>query len=87
MLSQTTPYVEGGQTAHENGHSHCPVCDHPFSSALAIFGLGLGAGVLVGTMLLGPSRQRDEKAIRRSAENLLDALANIIPESVSKRMS
>ncbi len=83
MSSEATPHAEGGQTAG-SGRSRCSLCEHPLSSALAVFGLGLGTGVLLGTALFGSPRHRTDRAARRSAQDLFDALASIVPEYVSK---
>ena len=69
------------------------VSDYPLSSVLVIFGIGLGAGVVLGNFLSGPvpSRpslgRRTEQAAEQFGRQMLDAMAGVLPASVAKHIS
>ena len=69
------------------------VSDHPLSSVLVVFGLGLGIGVAVGCILGGPVLprpslgQRAERAAGHVGRQMLDSIAGILPQSLSKHIS
>lgn len=69
------------------------VSDYPLSSVLLVFGIGLGVGVAVGSILGAPimSRpslgQRTELAAEKLGRQMLDAIASVLPESLAKHIS
>ena len=79
--------------AHAVAKSEGLVSNYPLSSVLVVFGLGLGVGVAVGSMLGGPvvSRpslgQRTELAAEKLGRQMLDAIAGVLPESLAKHIS
>ena len=68
------------------------VSDYPLSAVLLVFGVGLGVGVALGSMLIGPVAphpsfvQRTERAAEKVGRQVLDAIAGVLPESLSKHM-
>ncbi len=86
-LSKGTPMVPA-ITASEGLVSH-----YPLSSVLVVFGVGLGVGVALGNLLGGPSQsrpslgQRTELAAEKLGRQMLEAIAGVLPESLSKHIS
>lgn len=66
------------------------VSDYPLSSVLVVFGVGLGIGVALGAILGGPAApppslaKRTELAAEKVGRQMLDAIAAVLPESLSK---
>lgn len=66
------------------------VADYPMSSALIVFGIGLGAGVALGSLLdgLGTSRptlgRRAEQTAEQIGRQMRDALTGVVPRSWAK---
>jgi len=83
----------GPTVAHAVARSEGLVSDYPLSSVLVVFGLGLGVGVAVGSMLGGPVMprpslgQRTELAAETLGRQMLDAIASALPESLSKHIA
>lgn len=69
------------------------VSHYPLSSVLVVFGIGLGVGAALGSILAGsamPRRsfgQRTELAAEKLGRQMLDAIAGVLPESLSKHIS
>lgn len=69
------------------------VGQYPLSSVLAVFGIGLGVGVVVGSILGAPVMprpsfgQRTELAAEKLGRQMLDAIAGVLPESLAKHIS
>ena len=84
----TGPTVADAVTDAEALVSH-----YPLSSVLVVFGIGLGIGVALGSILGGPVMprpsfgQRTEIAAERLGRQVLDAIAGVLPESLSKHVS
>jgi hypothetical protein len=63
------------------------------SSVLVVFGIGLGAGVALGSLLIGPvtSRptlgRRTELAAEQLGRQMLDAIAGVLPASLAKHIA
>lgn len=69
------------------------VSGNPLSSVLVIFGIGLGAGVVLGSLLSGPApsrpslARRTEQAAEKYGRQMLDAMAGVLPESFAKHIT
>ena len=69
------------------------VSDYPLSSVLVVFGIGLGIGVALGSILGGPPTprpsigRRTELAAQHLGRQVLDGLVSVLPESLSKHVS
>jgi len=69
------------------------VSDYPLSSVLVVFGIGLGVGVALGSIIAGPVMphpsfaQRTELAAEKLGRQMLDAIAGVLPESLAKHMA
>ncbi len=69
------------------------VCDNPMTSALIVYGIGLGAGVALISLMCGSAMSRPTLARRtgQAAEHygrpVLDAIAGVLPESMAKHIS
>ncbi len=63
--------------------------EHPLAMTLALFGVGLGLGVVVGSALAEPMGLR--RPPQRTAENLgrkiLDSISEYLPASVQKQLN
>jgi len=60
--------------------------ERPAASVLIGLGVGLGTGVILGSLLRGSSRYftPDEAFVERIGKNVKDSLAEIIPSSFKK---
>ena len=69
------------------------VSQYPLSAILVVFGIGLGVGVALGNILGGPVMPRPSLgrrtglAAEKLGRHVLDALAGVLPESLSKHIS
>ena len=69
------------------------VCNYPMSSVLVVFGIGLGAGVALGSLLGGSvtSRptlgRRTGLAAEQLGRQMLDAIAGVLPASLAKHIA
>lgn len=70
------------------------VTSHPAASALVVFGVGLGIGILLGSTIAHSIEQRSHSSSlrinRRKAERfgrqVLDSISEYLPESLTSRM-
>lgn len=53
------------------------VCNHPISSVLVVFGIGVGAGVALGGLL-------SKFVTSQSGHTMQNAIAGVLPESLAK---
>jgi hypothetical protein len=62
--------------------------EHPLAMTLALFGVGMGLGVMVGSALAEPMGLRRQPAV---AENLgrriLDSISEYLPASVQRQLN
>jgi hypothetical protein len=69
------------------------VSHYPLSSVLVVFGLGLGVGVAFASLIGGPVTprpsfgKRAELAAVSLGRQMLGAVADVLPESLSKHIS
>ena len=69
------------------------VTHHPMSSAMVAFGIGLGVGVAVGSLLCGSSEpppsfgKRAELAAERIGRQVLDAITGSLPHSIARHVA
>ncbi len=69
------------------------VTQNPLSSVLVVFAIGIGIGVVLGNALGGtvvphPSfGQRTGVAAEKVGRQILDAIAGVFPESISRHIS
>ena len=59
--------------------------DHAMPAALIAFGLGVGVGFAVLSLLGDPTPARRLTVTQRLGQQLLDAMASIVPDSLAKR--
>lgn len=62
------------------------VDEYPLAATLGIFGLGLGIGTLVGSVLAEPGRRRSHHAAETLGRRVLDSLSDIMPDAVHRRL-
>jgi len=66
------------------------VSQHPVSTALVVFGVGLGIGVALGSLLSGAATpppsfgQRAELAAEKLGRQMLDAINGILPDAITR---
>jgi hypothetical protein len=63
--------------------------DYPFSSALLVFGVGLGVGVVLSQAFCETESHGwgSQSSSERWGRKIYDYVSNMVPESVSRRMS
>ncbi len=80
-------------TTSDQGQPSGMVCNNPMTSALIVYGIGLGAGVALVSLLYssGMSRptlgRRTQLAAEHYGRPVLDAIAGVLPESLAKHVS
>ncbi len=60
------------------------VQDHALSAAMIAFGVGIGAGLAVVSLLADGSPARQASVTERLGRSLLDAMHNVVPDSLMK---
>lgn len=94
--SQTQKRESEGPAVHvveqSTGMPRQVIEQHPTSTALLAFGIGLGVGVCLGCMLTTSSEpptfgQRAEHAAEKLGRQMLDALAGVLPQSVARHVA
>ena len=62
--------------------------EHPVSSTLLAFGMGLGVGVLIGQTIAGALMQESHPSTRLESlsQQVCDAVRNAIPEAISRHL-
>ena len=90
---QAGEYANRGAEYVREGYSSAAATlgEHPMTSVLMGFGLGLGVGLLLGTALAEPPRRRqwyefDTSQAEKVGQRVLDAIAGVLPDNVSKRL-
>jgi len=59
--------------------------EHALQSAFVVFGIGVGAGLVIAS-LLGESMQvRQTTMTQRLGQQMLDAMSNVVPNALAKR--
>jgi len=61
------------------------VADHPASSILVVFGVGLGLGLLLGHALAEPPRD-ERHNLASFGRHMLEAMREYMPQALSKRL-
>jgi hypothetical protein len=65
------------------------ISEYPFSSALLVFGVGLGVGLVLSSALCESTSRmwQPETTSERWGRHMYDYLSHMVPESVSKRFA
>jgi hypothetical protein len=61
--------------------------DHPLAMTLALFGAGMGLGVMIGTALAEPMGLRKEPVAEHLGRKILDSISEYLPASVQKQLN
>jgi len=69
-------------------------CDYPISSAMVVFGVGVGAGMILSGLLGAPYHKsypslgrQTELAAGQLGRQMVDAIAGVLPASLAKHIS
>ncbi len=81
----TTFFEETATAVNETAHQYSKAAidcveDHPFSSSIVSFALGIGVGVLAVTLLSGSSHVQQRNAAQRLGDQLLSSLRSVVPD-------
>jgi hypothetical protein len=60
------------------------VAEHAIPSALVVFGIGVGAGLAVASMLAESTSSRHNTMTQRLGQQMLDAMGRLLPDSLMK---
>jgi len=60
--------------------------DHPLAMTFAMFGVGMGLGVLVGSALAEPMGLRKPPVAENLGRKILDSIAEYLPASVANQL-
>jgi hypothetical protein len=63
------------------------VQEHPLSAAVTVFGLGFGLGLAIGMLLTEGESERYESRFERIGRQVLDAVTQMAPDAISRRLS
>lgn len=68
------------------------ICDYPMSSVLVVCGIGICAGIALGSLVLGPPApptlgRRTELAAEQLGRQMLGAIAGVLPASLAKHIA
>jgi hypothetical protein len=92
---QTQRRQSEGPAVHVVENSGMPrqiVEQHPMSTALMAFGIGIGVGVVLGSMLTTPDEpptfgQRAEHAAEKLGRQVIDAITGVLPQSIARHVA
>lgn len=79
MVSQASDYVARGYQQAEH-----LVAENPGWSVLVFFGIGLGMGVAVGSLLA--RSEPPPSAAERFGRQVIEAISKMVPESLASRL-
>jgi len=60
--------------------------EYPLATTLAMFGVGLGLGVMVGSALAEPIGLRRQPTAENLGRKILDSIAEYLPASVQRQL-
>ncbi len=69
-----------------NAAAEAAIKDYPLAMTMAVFGAGLGLGVLIGEALASPMGLRPEPTAEKLGRKILDSIAEYLPASVQKQI-
>jgi len=61
--------------------------DHPMAMTLAMFGVGMGLGVVIGSALAEPMGMRKQPVAEHLGRKILDSISEYLPASVAKQLN
>jgi hypothetical protein len=61
--------------------------DHPLAMTLAMFGVGMGLGVVIGSALAEPMGIRKQPVAENLGRKILDSIAEYLPASVARQLN
>ncbi len=78
-----------GQMSHMATHPQEVISDYPFSSALLVFGVGLGVGLVLCSAICESTARawEPETMSQRWGRQMKDYVGNMVPDSVSRRFA
>jgi len=62
------------------------VQEYPLAMTMAMFGVGLGLGVVVGSALAEPMGLRQQPTAEKLGRKILDSIAEYLPASVQRQL-
>jgi len=90
--TMNSSYNGGSRLREMPGMARADECvqDHPVSSSMVVFGLGIGLGVLLVNAMHSPRRSRYEEVSDRGrhlASQVVAAVREAVPDMVRRQMS
>jgi hypothetical protein len=78
-----------GQMGHMATHPQEAISEYPFSSALLVFGVGLGVGLVLSSAICESAEQawQPQSMSERWGRQMKDYVSQMVPESVSRRFA
>ena len=61
--------------------------EHPLAMTMAMFGVGLGLGVVIGSALAEPMGIRKQPVAETLGRKILDSISEYLPASVQKQLN
>jgi len=92
ILTMNSSNNGGSRLQEMPGMARADECvqDHPFSSSMVVFGLGIGLGVLLVNAMQSPRRSKYEEVSDRGrhlASQVVAAVREAVPDMVRRQMS
>ena len=90
-MNRIQEHLEGDASEMPMGSRCAAACesaikDHPLAMTLAVFGLGAGLGVVIGSALAEPMGIRKQPVAENLGRKILDSIAEYLPASVQKQL-
>ncbi|MCA9154749.1 MAG: hypothetical protein R3C99_23320 [Pirellulaceae bacterium] len=80
------PYADRSMAERCTATTTDAIRDFPMTSLLVAFGLGIGLGAVVGSMVLEQAEPVHHSRFERLGRRLMDAVADAMPEHVGQRL-
>jgi hypothetical protein len=87
-MDTETAYRRSGQAVRDGyDASREMVQEYPLPAAVTVFALGFGLGVALGMLLTEEESYRYEGKLEKFGRQVLDAVAQVTPEALTRRFS
>ena len=81
--TRAQPGANGGRTSNPAEM----IADHPATSMVVLFGVGLGVGLVIGHAICESTRTQSESLVHKLSCQIRDTLKQALPEGVWQHLS
>jgi hypothetical protein len=91
-MNRMQEHFEGDATQEQLAARCAAACEsaikeHPMAMTLAVFGVGMGLGVVLGSALAQPMGLRKQPVAENLGRKILDSISEYLPASVAKQLN